>query len=117
MLALRATASLAVVLALLFGLVHLLRRSQRPSNATSKAVGLMTRGRLDLGARREIRLVEVEGRLLVVGITNERMELLTEMPAPNVVVSVDGVPDPARAAVRSPFAGVGGFLQKLTTSF
>jgi flagellar biogenesis protein FliO len=35
--------------------------------------------RLDVGARREIRIVRVSDRLLVVGITEDRMELLAEL--------------------------------------
>lgn len=79
MVALRAALSLAGVIALIGALALLLRRLH--AHASSRPAGgrLRSLARLDLGARREIRLVEADGRRLLVGVTSERVELLTSL--------------------------------------
>lgn len=76
---LRVAASLAVVLALLFALAALFRRARGLSRFAPKAPRLETLDRLDVGSRREIRLVRADGKRLVVGITDARMDLLAEL--------------------------------------
>ncbi len=76
---LRAFGSLGAVIALIALLAWLLRRF-RESTTTAQARGnLASGGRLDLGAKREIRLVQVHDRTLVLGVTEGRIELLTEL--------------------------------------
>jgi flagellar biogenesis protein FliO len=120
-LAIRTILSLAFVLALLFVTLGVLRRLRFGAGpGASSSIPIASRGRLDLGAHREIRLVDVGGRILVVGITNESMELLAELPAEALAHAASRT-DPAPAA--SPVhhvrrvPGIGRFLQRLTTSF
>ena len=76
---LRVSGSLALVLALLFALVALMKRARTHVRRGRTGPALETVDRMDIGARREIRLVRAGERLLVVGITEERMELLSEI--------------------------------------
>jgi len=101
--------SLAFVLALLFGVLHLLRGFHERNPAGRSAALLTSKARLDLGQRREIRLIEIPGRVLVLGITSERMDLLAEMPADCEVPAVE----PAAPIPLSRFAHR---MQKLITS-
>jgi flagellar protein FliO/FliZ len=82
-LALRAGGSLVLVLLLFASLVFLLRRFRGGAAGLRDSANrfLRLRERIDLGARREIRVVEVQGRLLVVGVTNQGITLLTELDA------------------------------------
>jgi flagellar biogenesis protein FliO len=113
------------VLALLFGTLHLLRRARLGApGALAKSPLVASRGRLDLGTGREIRLVEVSGRLLVVGVTNESMQLLADLPQTEAQGSESASPVGARnAPVAHPTelpwqpSGIGRFLQRLITSF
>ncbi len=82
-LALRAGGSLLLVLLLFAALVLLLRRLRAGGGGLRDSANrlLRLRERIDLGARREIRVVEAQGRLLVVGVTNQGITLLTELDA------------------------------------
>ncbi len=75
----RVAASLALVLALLLALAALARRARMSARFGASQRGLETLDRLDVGGRREIRLVRAGARRLVVGITDARMELLAEL--------------------------------------
>lgn len=119
-LALRTILSLAFVLALLLLTLRMLRKLQGTRGATTREHPIASRGRLDLGARREIRVVDVHGRLLVVGITDQKMELLAELDpraldAPEVAKE-NAAPAAALASSTTP-PGIGRFLQRLITSF
>lgn len=124
-LALRTVLSLAFVLGLLFLSLRFLRGLQLgESRATTRAHPIASRARLDLGARREIRIVDVHGRLLVVGITDQSMQLLTELapdalaePAETASAACETTPA-ARLAARIPTPpGIARFLQRVITSF
>ncbi|MFN8179536.1 MAG: flagellar biosynthetic protein FliO [bacterium] len=78
----RVGASLALVIALLLALAAMFRRVRAVSRAAHPGPRLETIDRLDVGARRELRLVRAGDRLLVVGITEQRIELLSELDAP-----------------------------------
>jgi len=106
---LRMILSLAFVLALLFGLLHGLRRWNMRNPSARAAPLLTSKARLDLGQRREIRLIEIPGRVLVLGITPDRMDLLAEMPADSETPTVE-------AAAPIPLSQFGHRMQKLITS-
>ncbi|HET9886049.1 MAG TPA: flagellar biosynthetic protein FliO [bacterium] len=106
---LRMILSLAVVLALLFGVLHGLRRFHERNPAGRSAPLLTSKARLDLGQRREIRLIEIPGRVLVLGITPDRMDLLAEMPADSELPSV-------ATAAPIPLSRFAHRMQKLITS-
>ena len=78
-LALRAGASLAAVVGLIVLLAVLVRKFKAIPGAVSSGGRLASLARLDLGARREIRLVRVDEKTLVVGVTGDRIELLCEV--------------------------------------
>jgi flagellar protein FliO/FliZ len=95
----RVGASLALVIALLLALAAMFRRVRAVSRAAHPGPRLETIDRLDVGARRELRLVRAGDRLLVVGITDERIELLAELDAPvEEAASAPGIP---QAVLRS----------------
>jgi flagellar protein FliO/FliZ len=75
----RVGASLALVIALLLALATLFRRARAAQRAANPGPRLETLDRMDLGTRRELRLVRAGDRVLVVGITDERIELLSEL--------------------------------------
>ncbi|MEZ5065293.1 MAG: flagellar biosynthetic protein FliO [bacterium] len=77
--ALRSLAALGAVLGLILLLAWFLRRLRESTPARSDAPRLTSLGRLDLGSRREVRLVRVADRVLVLGVTEQRLELLTEI--------------------------------------
>jgi flagellar protein FliO/FliZ len=77
----RTVLSLAAVLAAIGGLAWLLRRMRVSPRSARGGARLASLARLDLGFRREIRLVEVADQILVLGVTPERIELLTELDA------------------------------------
>jgi flagellar biosynthetic protein FliO len=103
---LRAVAALGGVLALILALAWLLRRFREASRAATGGPALESVARLDLGARREIRLVRAAGRLLVVGVTEKRCELITELDD-------DAIPASANGEEKAPPLEV---LRKLATS-
>ncbi|MGQ0720022.1 MAG: flagellar biosynthetic protein FliO [Candidatus Eiseniibacteriota bacterium] len=77
--AMRTGLALAAVLAAIAGLAYLLRRLRfSPRNQRTDA-RLASIARLDLGLRREIRIIEVADQVLVVGVTADRIDLLTEL--------------------------------------
>jgi flagellar biogenesis protein FliO len=79
--ALRAGLSLAAVLALIVALAVLVRRLRTPRAAASSSRRVVPLDRLDLGSRREIRLLRVEDRLVLLGVTGDRIALLSDLPA------------------------------------
>ena len=79
-LALRAGLALAAVLALIGGLAFLVRRARIGARPGAARAHLVPLDRVDFGGRRELRLVRVRDRLVLVGVTGERISLLTELP-------------------------------------
>ena len=84
---LRAVLSLAGVLALIAALAFLVRRLRTPGGSGPATRRVVPLDRLDLGGHREIRLLRVEKRLLLVGVTGERIALLSELPDTSVGAS------------------------------
>ena len=106
---LRAVAALGLVLVLIVLLAYLFKRLRQSSPVSSNHGPVASVARLDLGGRREIRLVRVGDRQLVVGITSGRIDLLSEQPAPSEVPRADT----AEASPRHPALEV---LRKLASS-
>jgi flagellar biogenesis protein FliO len=95
-LGLRAGAALAAVLALIAVLAVLVRRLRLSPHVGRSGGRLASRGRLELGGRREIRLIQVDRQMLIVGITPERIELLSaydEGVSSTEIPSSEGEPD------------------------
>jgi flagellar biogenesis protein FliO len=80
-LALRAVAALAAVVALIVALAALARRLKISPGLRSANERLASLGRLELGGRREIRMVRVDDEVLILGVTPERIELLSSSRA------------------------------------
>jgi flagellar biosynthetic protein FliO len=98
-LAARTVGSLAGVIGLIVLLALLLRRLRESSRPGARSAGLTTLGRLDLGSRREIRLVRAGERTLVLGVTDRRIELLTELERPEEDAGTVGEPPEHQAPV------------------
>ncbi len=95
MAAFRTAASLAIVLGLIALLAFLFRRFRESASHRPSSGRIASIARLDLGGRREIRLVEIAGRRLVVGVAGDRIELLTELEGDEEVPD-EMAPDPPR---------------------
>lgn len=104
--ALRSLAALGAVLALILALAWLLRRFKDSTKATTEGVALRSVARLDLGAKRELRLVQADERMLLLGLTEQRCELLSEWGATNSDAAQPTIDAPPALEV----------LQKLATS-
>jgi flagellar protein FliO/FliZ len=91
--------ALALVLALLGGLWWLARRFL-PAQAGGPSGGMRVLGRLPLGPRKGLILVEVAGRVLVLGMSEQGLNLLTTLDDPEEVAGLSA-------------AGRGGFGRAL----
>jgi flagellar protein FliO/FliZ len=78
---------LFLVLAVLVGLYWLVRRFL-PRPALAGGAHLRMLGRLNLGPRKYLALVEVAGRVLVLGVTSERISLLETVREPKRVAEM-----------------------------
>lgn len=88
----RTTAALGVVLALLVGLLWLLRKS---TGARRGGRGLAVEAALSLGERRSLAIVVVEGRRLLLGLGPGQVSLVTELrPHEAFSDAVDRAMDP-----------------------
>jgi flagellar protein FliO/FliZ len=81
--------ALAVVLGLLGGLYWLARRFM-PSQAGGPSGGMRVLGRLPLGPRKGLVLVEVAGRVLVLGMSEQGLNLLTTLDDPQQITGPAG---------------------------
>lgn len=80
-------AGLAAVLGLMIGLYWLLRRFT-PGRTASGGGGLRLLGRLALGPRKFVGLVQVAGRVLVLGVSDRNISLLCSIEDPEQVRSL-----------------------------
>jgi len=71
--------SLFIVLVLIFAFTWVLKRLSRFSGRNAAKGGLKVVESLPLGGRRMIQVVRVHDKNLVIGVTGERIELLTEL--------------------------------------
>jgi len=113
----RALGSLAGVVALIAALALLLRRLRVPGPTRASTRRLHSVERLDLGGRRELRVVRAGDRTLVLGVTEKGIDLLTELdgpPAGTTETSPDAAPATETGA--APGTPVLRVLRKLATS-
>jgi flagellar protein FliO/FliZ len=78
---LRALGSLGVVLALLFALLYLFKRTGRLSAKGAAAHGIRLLARQSVGPRHHLVMVEAADRLLLLGISPEGIRLLSPLGA------------------------------------
>jgi flagellar protein FliO/FliZ len=79
---LKMMAGLAIILALLFLALYLLKRlPQSRSSRLGPQAGLRVIGTRGLGPKKYIALVEVGGSVLILGVTNEHITRLDKIPA------------------------------------
>jgi flagellar biosynthetic protein FliO len=71
--------AVVIVLGLVGALAWLLRSGHRPFRATGSIVGVETA--ISLGERRQLVIVAVEGRRLLLGVTSAQVTLVTELQA------------------------------------
>ncbi|MCV2392775.1 flagellar biosynthetic protein FliO [Actinotalea sp. M2MS4P-6] len=94
-LGLRVLLSLAVVL----GLLWWIARRTAGSRARTRQASVTVVGRQSLGRRSGVAVVEVEGRRLLLGVTEQGVSLLTELAAPDPEPTADRTEiDPAELA-------------------
>ncbi len=91
--ALRSIAALGAVLALIALLAYLFKRVRQSSPVVSNQGPVSSVARIDLGGRREIRLVRAADRYLVVGVTADRIDILSDRPAPAEAARTEDVPE------------------------
>lgn len=80
-------AGLALVLGVLVGLYWLSRRFL-PGSVAGGNAGMRLLGRLGLGSRKYVALVEVAGKVLILGVSNDRINLLSEVEDPSRISSL-----------------------------
>lgn len=90
--------ALALVLGLVIGLYWLARRFL-PSQVAGPTGNMRVVGRLPLGPRKGLVLVEVAGRVLVLGVSEQGLNLLTTLSDPGEVAGLAG----GRGAFRRAF--------------
>jgi len=76
----RVILALAIVIFLIFAVAWLLRRYMKISPSGKTSGRLQVIESLPLGTKKMVQVVKVCGRTLVIGVTPERIELLTELP-------------------------------------
>lgn len=82
----RTVLSLAAVLALMLGVLYLVRRYvQGGSRSTSHLVEVELLGQRALGPRRSIQVLKVLDRVLVVGVSEQGMQALAELSGERAV--------------------------------
>ncbi|MBZ0267731.1 flagellar biosynthetic protein FliO, partial [bacterium] len=113
----RALGSLAAVVALIAALALLLRRLRENAPARGTSRSLRAIERLDLGGKRELRVVRAGERTLVLGVTEQRIELLTELETATETAG-DGAPEAPATSALATGSGtpVLRVLRKLATS-
>ncbi len=79
--------ALALVLGLVVGLYWLARRFL-PSQVAGPSGGMRVVGRLPLGPRKGLVLVEVAGRVLILGVSEQSLNLLTTLSDPQEVAGL-----------------------------
>ncbi len=94
-------AALSLVLGLVLGLYWLARRFLPGPAASGPSAGLRMVGRLNLAPRKWVTLVEVGGKVLVLGVAEQSISLLASLEAN----------EPASPAAR-PRPGFAGLLKK-----
>jgi len=100
--------SLGAVLALMFGLVFVLKRFVLPGGAAADiAVPVQVLGRKSLQPKKSVVILKVAERILVVGVSDQGMHMLTELTEDEVHKAE------AKSSVSSPQGRKSGFAAQL----
>ena len=86
--ALKMIAALAVVLGGLFVMVHLARRYLQRTGAPGKARLVRVVASQPIGVKKAVTLVKVPGCVLVLGVSGDRIQMLTRLDDPQVLERV-----------------------------
>jgi flagellar biogenesis protein FliO len=86
--ALKMIAALAVVIGGMFVAVHFVRRYVQRSGGASTAWLVRVVASQPIGVKKTITLVEVPGCVLVLGVSGDRIQLLTRLDDPQVLEQV-----------------------------
>ena len=108
--ALQMVTALGIVLGGLFVIFYLIRRFLKKDASGSKDPLIKVLANQYLGLKKNIALVEVPGAVLVVGIANDRITLLTKIEDSAILSSLQ----PSRSEVLPSFSD---HLQRLTAKF
>lgn len=82
--------SLGAVLALMFGLVYVLKRFVMPGGQLpGQGIGIEVLGRKALQPKKSVVVLKVADRVVVVGMSEQGMQTLTEFSADEIEASVD----------------------------
>ena len=100
--------ALAVVLGGLFVVFYFLKRYLRRDVGGTGNPLIRVIANQYIGVKKNIALVEVPGTVLVIGISNDRINLLTKIEEPGVLDSI-------RADASRPMPSFSDHLQRLTT--
>jgi flagellar protein FliO/FliZ len=86
--ALKMIAALAAVLGGLFVAMHFVRRYLQRTGGSSKAQLVRVVASQPIGVKKAVTLVEVPGCVLVLGVSGDRIQLLTRLDDPQVLERV-----------------------------
>jgi len=86
--ALKMIAALAVVLGGLFVMVHLARRYLQRTGGSAKARLVRVVASQPIGVKKAVTLVEVPGCVLVLGVSGDRIQMLTRLDDPQILERV-----------------------------
>jgi flagellar protein FliO/FliZ len=86
--ALKMIAALATVLGSLFVIVHFARRYQRSAGGVSPHRLVRVVASQAIGVKKTVTLVDVPGCVLVLGVTGDRIQLLTRIDDPEALEQV-----------------------------
>jgi flagellar biosynthetic protein FliO len=86
--ALKMLSALAAVVGGLLLAIYALRRFQRSGSRAAKQRLIRVLATHYLGVKKSVALVEVPGSLLVLGVSSERIQLLTRITDPQVIESI-----------------------------
>ena len=86
--ALKMIAALAVVLGGLFVMVHLARRYLQRTGGPAKARLVRVVASQPIGVKKAVTLVEVPGCVLVLGVSGDRIQMLTRLDDPQILERV-----------------------------
>ena len=87
-------AALAIVLGGLFVMVHFARRYLRPAGGTAHARLVRVIASQAIGIKKTVMLVDVPDAVLVLGVSGDRIQLLSRIEDPETLKQVRGHADP-----------------------
>lgn len=80
---LKSVGMLAVVLALLIGVLYLMKRFISPQGASKGELSIKVISSLHLSPKEKIQVIEISGEKIVLGVTPNAINFLTRIPAGN----------------------------------